>query len=95
MTFWRVETEATSHSPAAAMDVTRTGRSTPKTHFLDNRGLEPPQPMIRTLSKLEKISDAETLVIHNDRRPLFLYPVTVMKQKKLRKADTALPSEKN
>lgn len=74
VTFWRERPGVASHSPAAATDVTRYGRSTPRTHFLDNRGLEPPQPMIRTLRKLEKIGDGETLVIHNDRRPLFLYP---------------------
>ncbi|MBU8906112.1 DUF2249 domain-containing protein [Desertibacillus haloalkaliphilus] len=41
-------------------------------YYIDNRGLEPPQPMIRTLSKLEKMSDDETLKIRNDRVPVFL-----------------------
>lgn len=41
--------------------------------ILDNRGLEPPQPMMRTLAALEKLSDDETLTIINDRRPMFLY----------------------
>lgn len=40
---------------------------------LDNRGLEPPQPMMRTLKALEKIKDGEQLAIINDRRPVFLY----------------------
>lgn len=40
---------------------------------LDNRGLEPPQPMMRTLSALEELKPGETLVIINDRRPMFLY----------------------
>ncbi|MGO4888471.1 DUF2249 domain-containing protein [Anaerobacillus sp. MEB173] len=39
---------------------------------LDNRGLEPPQPMMRTLSQLEKMNDGETLIIRNDRVPVFL-----------------------
>jgi uncharacterized protein (DUF2249 family) len=39
---------------------------------LDNRGLEPPQPMVRTLSALEKCSKGDQVVIHNDRVPVFL-----------------------
>lgn len=41
---------------------------------LDNRGLEPPQPMVRTLEALETMKDDETLIIINDRQPMFLYP---------------------
>jgi tRNA 2-thiouridine synthesizing protein A len=43
------------------------------TMILDNRSLEPPQPMMRTLAALEKLNDGETLIIINDRRPMFLY----------------------
>lgn len=41
-------------------------------HTLDNRGLEPPQPMIRTLNKLNGLGPADVLTIHNDRVPAFL-----------------------
>ncbi|QOR67539.1 DUF2249 domain-containing protein [Cytobacillus suaedae] len=41
--------------------------------ILDNRGLEPPQPMMRTLQALEELKSGETLTIINDRRPMFLY----------------------
>lgn len=41
--------------------------------FLDNRGLEPPQPMMRTLAALDSLAENETLTIINDRRPMFLY----------------------
>jgi tRNA 2-thiouridine synthesizing protein A len=41
--------------------------------ILDNRGLEPPQPMMRTLAALESLKAGETLTIINDRRPMFLY----------------------
>jgi tRNA 2-thiouridine synthesizing protein A len=41
--------------------------------FIDNRGLEPPQPMIRTLAALESLGEKEVLTIINDRRPMFLY----------------------
>ena len=37
---------------------------------LDNRGLEPPQPMMRTLKNLESIKNGEQLAIINDHRPL-------------------------
>ena len=42
--------------------------------FLDNRGLEPPQPMIRTLEKLESLGAGDVLTIHNDRVPVYLLP---------------------
>ncbi|MFA5551921.1 MAG: DUF2249 domain-containing protein [Trueperaceae bacterium] len=42
--------------------------------FLDNRGLEPPNPMIRTLETLDEMAVGEVLVIHNDRVPVYLLP---------------------
>ncbi|MEH7441642.1 DUF2249 domain-containing protein [Bacillus sp. JJ1122] len=41
--------------------------------ILDNRGLEPPQPMMRTLAALEDLDKGQKLVIINDRRPMFLF----------------------
>lgn len=41
---------------------------------LDNRGLEPPEPMVRTLEQLENMPDDEVLYIINDRRSIYLYP---------------------
>ncbi len=60
----------------------------PRVYELDNRGLEPPQPMIRTLNKLEASRAGDKVVIHNDRVPVFLieelnnlgYPYTVEEQ---------------
>ncbi|WNF35783.1 DUF2249 domain-containing protein [Bacillaceae bacterium IKA-2] len=40
--------------------------------YLDNRGLEPPQPMIRTLARLTSMKNGEVLTIRNDRLPAFL-----------------------
>jgi TusA-related sulfurtransferase len=42
--------------------------------FLDNRGLEPPNPMIRTLEALDEMAPGEVLTIHNDRVPVYLLP---------------------
>ena len=44
------------------------------TFMLDNRGLEPPEPMMRTLAKLDELAPGDVLVIHNDRLPAFLLP---------------------
>ncbi len=44
----------------------------PTTYELDNRGLEPPQPMIRTLGQLDKARSGDVVIIHNDRVPVFL-----------------------
>lgn len=46
----------------------------PKVVTLDNRGLEPPEPMVRTLEKATTLADDEVLEVLNDRRPRFLYP---------------------
>jgi uncharacterized protein (DUF2249 family) len=41
---------------------------------LDVRGLEPPEPMVRTLAALEALAPGETLVQLNERVPRFLLP---------------------
>lgn len=44
------------------------------TVFLDNRGLEPPLPMVRTLEAYERLAPGQRLAIHNDRVPIYLLP---------------------
>lgn len=39
---------------------------------LDNRGLEPPQPMVRTLAAIGRSKPGGEVHIHNDRVPVFL-----------------------
>ena len=41
---------------------------------LDNRDLQPPEPMVRILSALEALAPGEVLEAWNDREPLLLYP---------------------
>lgn len=41
---------------------------------LDNRGLTPPTPMVRTLEAYERLEPGGTLIIHNDRVPIYLLP---------------------
>lgn len=46
----------------------------PPTTSLDNRGLLPPEPMIRILDTLEQLAPGEVLEAINERDPMFLYP---------------------
>lgn len=41
---------------------------------LDNRGLAPPEPMLRILKALESLQPGEVLAAVNDREPVFLFP---------------------
>lgn len=61
-----------SHRPGRPGGLTLLSRMAER--FLDNRGLEPPNPMIRTLGQLEEMAPGEVLVIHNDRVPVYLLP---------------------
>ncbi len=42
---------------------------------LDNRGLEAPDPLIRTLDSLDSLGHGDLLVVLMDREPLLLYPI--------------------
>jgi tRNA 2-thiouridine synthesizing protein A len=41
---------------------------------LDNRGLLPPEPMVRILEILDRRSSGDILEALMDRRPMFLFP---------------------
>lgn len=45
----------------------------PSAH-LDNRGLLPPEPMVRILDALEHLGPGDVLEALNEREPVFLYP---------------------
>ena len=55
-------------SPGRVMDIPIEGPE----HYLDNRGLTPPEPMQRTLGLLNDVPINHVVVIHNDRVPVFL-----------------------
>lgn len=44
---------------------------------LDLRGLEPPQPMVRSLEAADELLPGEELLIVTDRRPVYLLPLLV------------------
>ncbi len=41
---------------------------------LDNRGLQPPEPMVRILAALGELGDGDEVVALMDREPMLLYP---------------------
>lgn len=51
-----------------------TGSTPPEIVVLDVRGLEPPEPMLRTLAALETLPVGRTLLQINERVPQFLLP---------------------
>ncbi len=57
---------STESAPAAG--------SQPDDHVLDVRRLEPPEPMVRVLEAVDRLAPGARLVVHHDRRPVFLYP---------------------
>lgn len=73
--FWRAahEREVAESEPVAATDADHESSAT--THWLDVRGLEPPQPMLRTLAAVESLPEGHELVQINVRVPQFLLPV--------------------
>lgn len=66
------ENGAKSDAPRRERSLTDREDKGRKVIELDNRGLEPPQPMIRTLAALERSRPGDLVKIHNDRVPVFL-----------------------
>ena len=44
------------------------------TTVLDVRGLEPPEPMVQILERLDMLRSGQRLVVLHERRPMLLYP---------------------
>lgn len=71
--FWRSDGEpdpADEVKPATEFPALQ-----PNETWLDVRGLEPPEPLVRTLAALELLPDGNTLVQINARVPQFLLPM--------------------
>jgi uncharacterized protein (DUF2249 family) len=69
--FGRVKTRKTeSRGPSPA----RTGQPA-QVIELDNRGLEPPQPLVRIMNALAEMGDEDILVATMPHRPMHLYPI--------------------
>ena len=72
---WRVTfLRAGKGAPAAASDGgAKVWRAADGAH-IDVRGLEPPQPMLAILRLLEAPDTGDTVIVHHEREPMFLYP---------------------
>lgn len=66
-------TQPAPQKAAAAATATNADWPAPTAH-LDNRGLQPPEPMILILEALEHLAPGEVLAAINERDPVFLYP---------------------
>ncbi len=74
VTFWRADIADATGAGAAGRGDGREPSAEPRVLELDNRGLAPPEPMLRVLERLGELRPGDRLVVRNDRRPLFLYP---------------------
>lgn len=45
-----------------------------KTIDMDNRGLSPPEPLVRILAACDELEPGDCIRAQMDRRPLFLFP---------------------
>ena len=73
--FWRAPTGAPVADQATATAPPAAPASSERTVVLDVRGLEPPEPMLRTLSALEDLPAGHELLQVNARVPQFLLPL--------------------
>ena len=73
--FWRAATAAPPADRSAADAPAAAPAASERTVVLDVRGLEPPEPMLRTLSALEDLPAGHELLQVNARVPQFLLPL--------------------
>jgi uncharacterized protein (DUF2249 family) len=72
-------TPAGSPAPAAAAPKPTVGRQSAGSEWpdpareMDNRDLEPPEPMVRTLEAVEALAPGETIAVLLPREPVFLF----------------------
>lgn len=66
--------KAKAEKPKSVTSATSTeGWPAPSAH-LDNRGLQPPEPLVRILDALEHLTPGQVMEAINERDPVFLYP---------------------
>jgi uncharacterized protein (DUF2249 family) len=73
--FWRTTPLSEAVEAERTVESRARDESGDRTHWLDVRGLEPPQPMLRTLAALETLPDGYELVQINVRVPQLLLPM--------------------
>ena len=73
--FWRPAAPASSEHQPGHETVAKAFADDPSHIVLDVRGLEPPEPLMRTLAALESLPPGKTLVQVNARVPQLLFPM--------------------
>ena len=73
--FWRGAPAREPAEPESTVASGADAESSDRTHWIDVRGLEPPQPMMRTLAALETLPEGHELVQINVRVPQLLLPM--------------------
>jgi uncharacterized protein (DUF2249 family) len=72
---WTVWFYRDPSAPASGVAGTRAAASADgDTAVLDVRGLEPPEPMVQVLERLDTLAPGQRLVVLHERRPMLLYP---------------------
>jgi uncharacterized protein (DUF2249 family) len=72
---WTVWFYREPSAPAAAVADARAAASADGDMAeLDVRGLEPPEPMVQILERLDTLAPGQRLVVLHERRPMLLYP---------------------
>lgn len=61
-------------SPATVAGARAAASTDADTVVLDVRGLEPPEPMVQILERLDTLAPAQRFVVFHERRPMLLYP---------------------
>lgn len=73
--FWRGAPKPEAAEPESTVASGADAESSDRMHWLDVTGLEPPQPMMRTLAALETLPEGHELVQINVRVPQLLLPM--------------------
>jgi uncharacterized protein (DUF2249 family) len=71
---WTVCFYREAGSPPAVADAPAGASPAGDTAVLDVRGLEPPEPMVQILERLDTLRPGQRLVVLHERRPMLLYP---------------------
>ncbi len=73
-TVWFYREPSVAAEAVAVAGVPATAAADADKVVLDVRGLEPPEPMVRILERLDMLRPGQRLVVLHARRPMLLYP---------------------
>jgi len=71
---WTVWFYREPSAPVAVADARAAAPASDDRIVLDVRGLEPPEPLVQILERLDTLRPGQRLVVLHERRPMLLYP---------------------